>query len=249
MKPLTKLLLPLVVGLTFGAAVQAKEPPRGHLFKMFEALQLSEQQRQDIRTLFKQGREDMGVFREDRRAIHEQMQVLIKADNWDAQAAQTLLEQSSADRQAAMWGKAQMRQAVWQVLTSDQREQWQDIQEQRFDGPRGEPFNGRWLKKLELTDEQQQKLETLQVAASAARQQSQTLRQGFADAELDLIEQGKLNEQNWQALYNQYQPQFLNLELQKLAQRHDFYQLLSEDQRSALQQRMEKRQKHKHRQS
>ena len=242
-----KLLLPLAIGLSLGATVQAKEPPHGPMHKMFEELQLSEQQRQDIRTLFRQSREDRRVFREDGQILHEQKQALIEAPSWDEQAALALLSEAQAERRTAMWARAQMDQAVWNLLTEEQREVWADMQEERFDRPDRAPFSGRWLKKLGLSDEQQATLAELQAQAKANREQNLSLMQAFDGQELALIEKASLTEAAWQSLYEQYQPQFQTAALQRLKQRYDFYHLLTAEQQVKLEQFKQRRKAHKDR--
>ncbi|GGO65739.1 Spy/CpxP family protein refolding chaperone [Bowmanella pacifica] len=231
-----KLLLPLTIGLSLSAAVQAKEPPRGPMFKMFDELQLSAQQRQDIRTLFKQGREDRQVFRQDGQLLREQKQAVIEAADWDQQAALALLSEEMTARRAAMWARAQMDQAVWNLLTESQREVWAEMQEEGFDRPERTPFNGRWLRKLDLNEAQQQALSELQAQAKMSREKNQDIRERFAEQQLALIEQGGLTEQAWTSLYEQYQSQFQAAALEGLKQRHGFYHLLTAEQQAKLEQ-------------
>lgn len=229
-----KLLLPLTIGLSLSATVQAKEPPRGPMFKMFDELQLSAQQRQDIRILLKQGREDRQVFRQDGQLLREQNQAVIEAADWDQQAALALLSEAMTARRAAMWARAQMDQAVWNLLTEVQREVWAEMQEERFDRPERTPFNGRWLRKLDLSEAQQQALSELQAQAKMNREKNQDSRERFAEQQLALIEQGGLTEQAWTRLYEQYQSQFQAAALEGLKQRHGFYHLLTAEQQAKL---------------
>lgn len=235
MKSIKLLLLPVALGLGISVASHAQPDHHSPLLKQLRHLELSQTQRQDVRTLLSQWRAERELYAEDKSVLRD----IIQATQWDEQAARSALHQLASEDKA--WVKAQMQQAIWNLLNEDQQQQWQAMLNQALSQHGPDLFTGPWMKRLNLSAEQKEEVETLRSQAVAHKAEEQALKKAFIAAQLQLMTEGDFNQNSFAALYKQYQPQLETLALDKLMQRHQFYQLLDEEQRRALEQIRHKR--------
>jgi protein CpxP len=109
--------------------------------QLWQQLNLTDQQRQQIRELMQAHRAAKPT------AQHEAMQALLDAPQFDEQAARDLLAQRAAQREQRQLAGLKLQHEIRQLLTSEQREQLQQLQQQRHSkrhDKAGKP--GRWHK-------------------------------------------------------------------------------------------------------
>ncbi|OZB41901.1 MAG: hypothetical protein B7X50_06035 [Alishewanella sp. 34-51-39] len=109
--------------------------------QLWQQLDLTDQQRQQIRELMQAHRAAKP------KAQHEAMQALLDAPQFDEQAARDLLAQRAAQREQRQLAGLKLQHEIRQLLTSEQREQLQQLQQQRHSkrhDKAGKP--GRWHK-------------------------------------------------------------------------------------------------------
>ncbi|OYW96782.1 MAG: hypothetical protein B7Z18_00685 [Alishewanella sp. 32-51-5] len=109
--------------------------------QLWQQLDLTDQQRQQIRELMQAHRAAKPT------AQHEAMQALLDAPQFDEQAARDLLAQRAAQREQRQLAGLKLQHEIRQLLTSEQREQLQQLQQQRHSkrhDKAGKP--GRWHK-------------------------------------------------------------------------------------------------------
>lgn len=109
--------------------------------QLWQQLNLTDQQRQQIRELMQAHRAAKP------KAQHEAMQALLDAPQFDEQAARDLLAQRAAQREQRQLAGLKLQHEIRQLLTSEQREQLQQLQQQRHSkrhDKAGKP--GRWHK-------------------------------------------------------------------------------------------------------
>lgn len=109
--------------------------------QLWQQLDLTDQQRQQIRELMQAHRAAKP------KAQHEAMQALLDAPQFDEQAARDILAQRAAQREQRQLAGLKLQHEIRQLLTSEQREQLQQLQQQRHSkrhDKAGKP--GRWHK-------------------------------------------------------------------------------------------------------
>lgn len=109
--------------------------------QLWQQLDLTDQQRQQIRELMQAHRAAKPT------AQREAMQALLDAPQFDEQAARDILAQRAAQREQRQLAGLKLQHEIRQLLTSEQREQLQQLQQQRHSkrhDKAGKP--GRWHK-------------------------------------------------------------------------------------------------------
>lgn len=109
--------------------------------QLWQQLDLTDQQRQQIRELMQAHRAAKPT------AQREAMQALLDAPHFDEQAARDILAQRAAQREQRQLAGLKLQHEIRQLLTSEQREQLQQLQQQRHSkrhDKAGKP--GRWHK-------------------------------------------------------------------------------------------------------
>lgn len=118
--------------------------------QLWQQLDLTDQQRQQIRELMQAHRAAMPTAQhEAMQALldDEAMQALLDAPQFDEQAARDILAQRAAQREQQQLASLKLQHEIQQLLTNEQREQLQQLQQQRHSkrhDKAGKP--GRWHK-------------------------------------------------------------------------------------------------------
>ncbi|WP_088329684.1 hypothetical protein [Lacimicrobium sp. SS2-24] len=239
MKSFKLLLLPITLSLGISAMSYAQPGHHSPLREQLRHLQLDQTQRVDVRTLLKQWKGEREVYAGDKSVLRE----IIEAPEWDAEVAKSALQQLTSEEKA--WARAQMQQAIWNLLNEQQQQQqqqWQAMLQEQPPREGPDPFSGRWMKRLNLSAQQTETLSALRSEALVHKAEEQQLKQTFMAEQMQLIADGDFNQSAFLSLYQQYQPRFEALGVEKLRHRHQFFQLLEDEQREVLQQVMRKRQ-------
>lgn len=115
---------------------QAEKKMRGHqksskhmMKKMAKYLELSDEQKDSMRTIFKASRESKKAEREEMKAFKAEMKQLVHAESFDEQAVRSLHQAQQAKFADKMVAMAKMKHEMFQVLTSDQKEKWLAFQD------------------------------------------------------------------------------------------------------------------------
>lgn len=106
---------------------------------MFRGLDLTDEQKTQIRDLMKAHKEERKAQREDkdeagRAAHHEKMQALMSAERFDEAAAKALLAERQAKGEARALDAMKLQHQIYQLLTPEQKAKFQA----RFDEKRKE---------------------------------------------------------------------------------------------------------------
>lgn len=105
------------------AKKQHKKQHKKHhmLRKMARFLDLSEQQKLQIKDIYQQARQDKSVLKQSRVAYQTQLQQLLSAKDFDEQAFETLRQTYASTFNDAALARAKTKHAVFQVLNEEQR--------------------------------------------------------------------------------------------------------------------------------
>ncbi|MBV7317525.1 Spy/CpxP family protein refolding chaperone [Shewanella sp. NIFS-20-20] len=97
------------------------------MHKMFKRLDLSDEQRQQLKQLMKQSRtDDQAKARSQMRADNRQaMSDLVTAPQFDEGAAKALLAKQAEFRQQRALNNLRLRHQAYQMLTPEQQQKWQ----------------------------------------------------------------------------------------------------------------------------
>ena len=143
MKTSTKAKLTALM-LAFGAtsiaptvlAGQGHDHYRGHhkvpMMKMMRKLDLTDEQKQQAKDLvkaYKQAMKNSRPSKTDRQAHFDKVQTLVKADNFDEQAARDLISQNSDKRVEGAVARIKLQHDLYQILTPEQQTKAEELKE------------------------------------------------------------------------------------------------------------------------
>jgi periplasmic protein CpxP/Spy len=228
--------LTLSVGLILSATVNAApmEHNKPDLHHILAQLDLSQQQRQDIRQLLKDGRADIEIFRQDRQQFRQQLHSLIQSPNWDATAATILLNEQQEFKGQADLQRALSKHKMLLILEPEQQSKLITLLGQDKPKQKRDAEDMQLLNKLNLTSEQQSLLGKLMADMQANREQMSTKHQAFAEAERTLINAQEFDNAQWQALHASFQTENLAMVLSNVENRNKVWNLLNDEQQQQL---------------
>lgn len=108
----------------------------GPLGPAMRELDLTDDQKQQLKTIAESHRDEFRAAGEKARAAHDGMQALIEADNLDENAIRLKSTEIAAAEADVMILNAKVRKESMQVLTAEQKAKLKELDEQRG-GPRG----------------------------------------------------------------------------------------------------------------
>ncbi|XBS68100.1 ATP-independent periplasmic protein-refolding chaperone Spy [Acerihabitans sp. KWT182] len=88
---------------------------------MFKGLKLTEQQRQQMRDIFKETRKEVNM---PSPAERQQMHEIIAADSFDSAKAQTFVTSISQEQNQRMLARLEMQNKMYNVLTPEQKKEF-----------------------------------------------------------------------------------------------------------------------------
>lgn len=218
------------------------------LHSELKQLDLSEQQRQDIRQTFSQSRDDKAVYREDLRALRDELKGYIHTDSWNEAAVRELLSQQEHLLATTKLQKAQKRHTVWNLLTAEQQQQWQTLKQQkkaRWDEAKAGKKRRSKLDKLDLSAEQQASIEQLRAAMQTQKQSFKAELESFKQGQQAIIQAENFDQQAWQQLWQQNQALLVNMAVTRAKFKHDMWNVFSAEQQQAFEQMQSKRKSRK----
>ena len=84
-------------------------------------LSLTDTQKQDIRLVLKQSREDRSASRTDDKALRTELRSIIQSTEWDQAAVESAITQNQAQLQEKALIRASNKNQVWNLLTETQQ--------------------------------------------------------------------------------------------------------------------------------
>ena len=214
---------------------------------MFAGLDLSAEQKQDIRQILRQSKQDNSVYQGEKKALRAQMQSLMQQSVWDEALATDLATQKATLGMPIELNKAKARNAAFAVLTAQQQSEFIAKQAERAERKAQiKTLNfERMQERLELSDEQVESLVQIQDAHLKNTAALRDAMKAHKDAERALIFSASFDESAWSALQTEIQPTLIALDVAKSANRFQMMQLLNDKQQAKLKRIMKKLQKGK----
>lgn len=237
--PVMTLLAVTCLSLASIPATMAK-PHAGdhHLAKhLFKDLDLSQQQKQDIKTILQQTRSENQVYTGNKDTFKAQMTTLLNMPTWDATLATQILSSQEPDRALMDLNRAKSKHQVFQLLTSEQQAivlaKFED-REERADKNKSKrkKMAKRISRKLDLSDEQKSQLKAIKTASKEKMEALKPQMQAFKNAERAIIHASTFDEDAWLSLHQEYAPTMLQIALIKAEEKYNKGAVLSDEQKA-----------------
>ena len=227
----------LILSLLLTASISVVAAPKHHDHKQINAvlqqLELSNSQKQDIRQAFREGRQNMRLYQEDMRDIHQQMKSLIQSDEWLPEVVAGVIDQRADLMQQVALNRAQKKHRVWNLLSDAQQQKFTTLMAPENRSPR--EFGG--LEKIEslgLSAQQQADFAVIKANIEQTKAEFKTTREALKSAEKALIQAEEFDQGAWQALFDGQQESFAEMALVMAHNRHQIWNLLTESQREEM---------------
>lgn len=243
-----KKVLVLSISALLSAAVLAG-PGKGQregMHKILKQLDLTAEQRQDIRQILQDGRQDRLVYKADFRDFGQQIRAQVQSDSFDEESVKSLLQDRSDLRAELALERAQRKHQVWNLLTDEQQAEFEQQQQTR---ERKDPKDriAKRLAKLDLSSEQQMQIDQIMADNADKRTAAREQHLAFKTAQAALIKADEFDQVAWKALFAEQQAQMIQNGVNRAQARNQVWNLLTEEQQQKAQSMKKKRQK-KHRQ-
>ncbi|PKG98660.1 Spy/CpxP family protein refolding chaperone [Paraglaciecola sp. MB-3u-78] len=252
-------LTPIALCLSLAVAAPATAQKGHHqkhdgMRQILSELSLTDSQKQDIRQILKQTREDRGLFNTDAKSLRTQLRNLVQSTEWDQTAIESAITQRQALHQEKALQRATNKNLVWNMLTETQQTEFAgqletrkaERDEKRKEGKRKGKRNDYKLKRLDLTEAQLTAIEVIKDVSKASAKEIEIKLKTYKQAERLLIHRTDFKSDVWQALSNEYQTNFLAMAVLKAKTKHDIWnQLTPEQQADAGEEMCSKKRKHR----
>ncbi|MFC4700929.1 Spy/CpxP family protein refolding chaperone [Glaciecola siphonariae] len=250
----TILLTALAISLASANASLATAAPghnghKGQISKarIFAGLDLSDIQKQDIREIMRQVKQDNAVYAADIEALKAQMEALFNLETFDAALAQDLVRLRTEQAINIELNIATAKHQAWSLLNDEQKAEFAAKQEKRAEKERQRKALDfeRLQKRLNLTDEQSQAISDIQEQhRDATAELAQTLK-ASKDAEKALVYSNQFSEEAWLTIAQASQSAAIEFGVAKTQSRFDMLQVLDDEQRAKFKKIVDREQSRK----
>ena len=204
--------------------------------QMLSKLSLNEIQKQDIKQIYQESRQNKDVFRTDAKSFRQKIQRLVQTNEWDQAAVESALASHQTVINDNALQRAVKNNRIWNLLTETQQAELLSQLEVRK-GKRGSNKQrrvrvGKILKRLDLTDKQTAAVKAIKSAAKDNIETSKSKIKTYKQAERTLIQRTNFNHEAWQTLNAQYQSDFMTMALLKIQTKHDVWNLFTTGQQN-----------------
>ena len=260
---LTPIALCLTLALASTASAQKSHQHHQQndgMRQILSELSLTDTQKQDIKQILKQNREDKGLFRIDAKSLQTELRSFVQSTEWDPAAVESAFTQRQALIQEKALQQATNKNLVLNVLTDPQQTEFIALlfarktefntrkagrEKTSTKAKRKGKRKPNMLKRLGLTEEQLAAVQMIKTAAKASGEETQAKLKTYKQAERALIHSTDFNTEAWQTLSNEYQSDFLAIEVLKVKTKHDIWNLLTPVQQAEVEEKF-KSKKDKH---
>jgi Spy/CpxP family protein refolding chaperone len=251
-KTLIKTTLTLIaLCLTLAIAAPAMSEKGHHqkhdgMRQILSELSLTDTQKQDIRQISKQTREDRDLFSGDVKSLKKELRSLVQTTEWD----QTAIKSAMTQRQALMQQKALQRATnknqVWNLLTQTQQAEFVTLFDTLKAGheTRKGKRKGQRLERLDLTEEQLAAVKLIKAEAKSTGEETKAKLKAFKQTERSFVQSTRFNAETWNTLISEYQADFLAMAVLKAKSHHDIWNLLTTEQQAQSEENKSKKGKH-----
>jgi protein CpxP len=247
-------LSPIALCLTLVIAAPALAKKGHHqehddMRQILSELSLTDTQKQDIRQIAKQNRENRGLFSSDVIPFRG-LRNLVQSSEWDHVAVEIAITEIQTLIQTNALQRATNKNQVWNLLTEAQQGEFVVF----FDALKAErkgkgvagwkegKRKGKKLKRLDLSEAQLAAVNVIKNKSEASGKKNKAKLKVYKQAEQLLVQSVDFNAETWQTLNNEYRADFLSIAILKVKTQYDIWnQLTPEQQAKAAEKMKEKR--------
>jgi protein CpxP len=209
---------------------------------------LTQQQKEDIKQIFKQTKQDLGIYRAEQEQVRTSMRALLQSGSWDQVAVTNAIEQQMQLTLQLQLIKAKSKNQVFNQLSAEQQAQFIANRDDKKGTKRnGNPKRNiqRLAKALALNSDQQTQL-TVMMTNDKARRATNKEQVKNIRAQLNAIIQAEeFDDSAWLAVHAQNKQQKLDMAVSKIKSRFDILSLLNAEQGEKFEKMMKKSEKGK----
>ncbi|MFT5277140.1 MAG: protein CpxP [Glaciecola sp.] len=216
-----------------------------------KSLNLSAQQKQDIKQIRKETMQDLSVYKGERKQFRESMRDLMVSEIWNEAAVRAAIDEQMTAQLQSKLIKAKSKNKVFNQFNEQQKSQFIAKRWDKEKGKGDRKSKGaekkvqRLTKVLALSVEQQAQLtammETNKTLRQANREQASSLRTQLAN----IVQAPDFDENTWLAIHSDNKQQKLDMTVTKAKARFDMLSVLNEEQREKFAKVMSKSKKGK----
>jgi protein CpxP len=236
-------LTPFALCLTLVFAVPALAKKGHHqehddMRQMLSKLSLTDTQKQDIRQISKQNREDRGMFSHEVRSLKQELRDLVESSEWDLAAAKSAITQRQTVIQTNALQRATNKNKIWNLLTETQQDEFvmffDALKAERKDvaGWKEGKRKVKKFKRLDLSEAQLTAVNVIKNESKASGKKINAKLKIYKQAEQLLVQNDDFNADTWQTLNNEYQANFLTIAILKAKTQHDIWNRLTPKQQA-----------------
>ncbi len=219
-------------------AHNAEQPP---MKKILRQLDLTDQQRAQVRNLMQEVRSDAQTVHQDQALIKEQLKNAIQAQNWNEEVVTALILQKQTAKEKLALTRAVSQNTLWNQLDDQQQEKFESLVDKRQKRDRNRaPL--RRFEPLNLSQEQYSEIEALINRQKEQITEQQKVSKPFRKQQVELIQADDFNQQAWLASHQTMQSMQLELAVNVAHTRHKIWNILTPDQQLKMQEVAQKRQ-------
>lgn len=234
--------------------IQAHERSDFPMRAMFKKLDLSEQQKQDVRTIMQQSKEDRKIYQQDLRDIEQQLKSLIRSTSWEQDKVTALLERKQMIRSETDLASATKRNAVWNALDPDQQQKLIAMSEKGSERKGKKEKAGdkkdkrhspmKMFKRLDLSEEQSAKIKALFEQQKASMKAQRETIKGFRDQTMSIVRSADFDQSAWTAVNQEMSSAHLQMAADMAYVRHQIWNILDAEQQAKMA-KMDDKRKHR----
>jgi protein CpxP len=213
----------------------------GDAMRVLKQLDLSEQQKLDIKAIMQETREDNSVFDGDKQEIMLQMRDLMNMPSWDAQTARQLISAQIEQGKDIQLNRAEARHQIYSLLTNEQKAELAS----KADKPknkkgkqkgkkRAAKMKSRMAKALALTDEQQAQLKSIDAEAKAVKDSFKPVMKAHREQIKALVQADVFDADAWLALQTSFMPEFVEHRVLLAESKYNKKAVLTEEQSTKM---------------
>ncbi|MCF2949326.1 Spy/CpxP family protein refolding chaperone [Paraglaciecola aquimarina] len=252
---LKTIVTPIAICLSLALSSQVMAKPKGghegahkghSMMKLLSKLSLTDTQKQDIRQIMKQSREDRQASAPSFAPVRQDLSALIQTTDWDQAAVEAAFSQNQEQMAQASLKRAENKHAVLNLLTEEQKDKLATIankmKDRAAEGDRKGKRKGKAKGKqrgergniLAFTDEQKAELKSIRTESKASAAELHEKLKAFKQAERELVKSAEFNAEAWLALSNEYKGDFLAMAVLKAKSKHDMWNVMTPEQQAQM---------------
>ena len=246
-----------ITALLATSAMSFAKGPRegGELSKrMMAELNLTPEQKSDLRQIKKEARQDSGIYRAEMSAYKDEMRTLMQMETWDETAVRALIEERMDGGLPLKLIGAKAKSQSYNVMTSEQKTMLAEKRAQKLakrgtkmaksDGNKGAKRLDKMAKRLDLSEQQKLAIGEIFAENKARRAANKADMKAKGETLRSIIQAPVFDEDAWLTFHAENKEAHLEKALLKAKSQFDILSLLNDEQKQKFA-KMMKKAKHK----